>query len=264
MAGDQSGRPAQGPQRRPAWRRFLPLSFILLATVAVIASGAHRYLTLDELVASRARLAGWVTANQMLALGTYGLAYVVAVTLSIPGASLLTVAGGLLFGGFLGGTVAVIAATIGATLLFLAAGSSFGDLLRDRAGPFVARLREGFEEGAASYMLFLRLVPAFPFWAVNLAPALLGIPLRTYVWTTAVGILPGTFAFAFAGAGLDSVALAQKQAYETCLASGVQGCAMHLSLSQLVTPQLIGAFAALGLVALIPVLMRRWRARRQG
>jgi uncharacterized membrane protein YdjX (TVP38/TMEM64 family) len=264
MTGHDTGTATQEGKSRPAWRRFLPLAVILLATGAVVASGAHRYLTLDELVASRGRLAGWVSANQALALMAFALVYVVAVTLSIPGASLLTVTGGLLFGGFLGGSVAVVSATVGATLLFLAAGSSFGDLLRDRAGPFVSRLREGFKEGAASYMLFLRLVPAFPFWAVNLAPALLGIPLRTYVWTTAVGILPGTFAFAFAGAGLDSVALAQKQAYESCLASGVQGCAMHLSLSQLVTPQLIGALAALGLVALIPVLMRRWRANRQG
>jgi uncharacterized membrane protein YdjX (TVP38/TMEM64 family) len=142
----------------------------------------------------------------------------------------------------------------------MVARTSFGEVLRLKAGPFLSRLQAGFEQDAASYMLFLRLVPAFPFWAVNLVPALLGIPLRTFVWTTALGIIPGTFAFAFAGAGIDSVASAQKQAYEDCLASGAQGCQMQLSLHQIVTPQLIGALVALGLVALIPVLVRRWRA----
>ena len=244
---------------RPGWVRFLPLGLLALALVGFIASGLHRYLTLVAFIGSREQLATWVSAHQVLALLGFVLVYTVAVAVSVPGASLLTVAGGFLFGGLVGGAAAVIAATLGATLVFLAAGTSFGAMLQARAGPFLTRLQKGFEQDAAAYMLFLRLVPAFPFWAVNLAPALIGVRLWTFVWTTFVGIIPGTFAFAFAGAGIDSVALAQKQAYESCLASGAQGCTMHLYLHQLVTPQLIGAFAALGVVALIPVLVRRWR-----
>ena len=117
-------------------------------------------------------------------------------------------------------------------------------------------------QDAASYLLFLRLVPAFPFWLVNLAPALLGVPLRTFVWTTAVGIIPGTFAYSFAGAGLDSIAAAQKQAFLACVATGATDCKAHIYLHQLVTKELVLAFAALGVVALIPVVIKRWRARR--
>ena len=252
----------QGTRARPGWRRFLPLGLLALALVAIVASGLHRYLTLEAFIGRREQLAGWVEAHHFLALLIFVVAYTMAVAVSVPGASLLTVAGGFLFGGLIGGTAAVVAATLGATLLFMAAGTSFGAMLQARAGGFLARLQKGFEQDAAAYMLFLRLVPAFPFWAVNLAPALLGVRLWTFVWTTFVGIIPGTFAFAFAGAGIDSVALAQKQAYESCLASGAQGCTMHLYLHQLVTPQLIVACVALGVVALIPVLLRRWRTAK--
>ncbi|MGL4975055.1 MAG: TVP38/TMEM64 family protein, partial [Bosea sp. (in: a-proteobacteria)] len=120
---------------------------------------------------------------------------------------------------------------------------------------------EGFREDAASYMLFLRLVPVFPFWLVNLAPALAGVPLSTFLWTTLVGIVPGTFAFAFAGAGLDSVVAAQAAARASCLAAGRTDCSAGLDLKALVTPQLLTAFALLGLVALVPVIWRKLKAR---
>jgi uncharacterized membrane protein YdjX (TVP38/TMEM64 family) len=183
------------------------------------------------------------------------------VAFSLPGALLLTIAGGFLFGGLVGGSVTVFSATAGAALIFLAARSSLGVMLRNRAGPSLAKFREGFERDAASYLLFLRLVPLFPFWLVNLAPALLSVPFKTFVWTTFVGIMPGTFAYSFAGAGLDSVAAAQKQAFDACVASGAKDCKAHIYLNQLVTKEMIIAFAALGFVALIPVLLRRWRAR---
>jgi uncharacterized membrane protein YdjX (TVP38/TMEM64 family) len=113
-----------------------------------------------------------------------------------------------------------------------------------------------------SYLLFLRLVPAFPFWLVNLAPALLGVPLRTYVIATFLGIIPGTFAFALTGAGLDSVLLAQQQAYEQCLAQNAssEACTFDLDPAGLLTPELLLAFAALGVVALIPAIVKRvWK-----
>ncbi len=247
------------PARRSPFLRFAPLAAIILATGALLASGAHRRLTFENLLSSRDALQGFVEAHRFAAMALYAGVYTGSVAVSLPGALLLTIAGGFLFGGLAGGAITTFAATAGATLIFLAARSSLGELMRERAGPSLARFREGFERDAVSYLLFLRLVPVFPFWLVNLAPALLDVPPWTFVWTTFVGIMPGTLAYSFAGAGLDSVVAAQKEAYAACLASGAAECKAHVYPGQLVTRELIIAFAALGLVALVPVALRRWR-----
>ena len=228
---------------------------------AIFASGAHHYLTFENLLASRESLRGAIASHPVWSLAAYSLVYITAVALSVPGALILTISGGFLFGWLLGGLAAVMSATLGAILIFLAARTSLGAILREKAGPSIARFREGFEQDAASYLLFLRLVPVFPFWLVNLAPAILNVPLRTFAWTTLIGVLPGTFAYAFAGAGLDSVAAAQRQAFDACIASGGPDCKAHIYVRQLVTPQLLYAFAALGIVALIPVFLKRWRGK---
>src|SRR5262249_35752035 len=110
-------------------------------------------------------------------------------------------------------------------------------------------------------LLFLRLVPIFPFWLVNLVPALCGVPLATFVAATALGIIPVTFAFAFVGAGLDSVIAAQQAAYQSCLAAGGPDCRLEFHMKAALTPELLGAFVALGVLALIPVGVERLRAR---
>jgi uncharacterized membrane protein YdjX (TVP38/TMEM64 family) len=112
----------------------------------------------------------------------------------LPGAAVLTLAGRFLFGWFWGGLASMIAATIGAVLVFLIARTALGEPLAARAGPWLAKLRQGFQEGAFNYLLFLRLVPIFPFWLVNLAPALLGVSFWTYTLATIIGIIPGSFA----------------------------------------------------------------------
>lgn len=260
-AAERDSPAGAGPQGRSAFWRWLPLALIAAALAAVWFSGLTRYLTFEQLLASREKLSGFIDSRLAVALLIYAAIYVLAVALSLPGALVLTIAGGFLFGGWLGGAVTLVAATIGATILFLAARTSLGETLAAKAGPMVGRLREGFREDAASYLLFLRLVPVFPFWLVNLAPALFGVPLRTFLWTTLVGIAPGTFAFSLAGAGLDSVANAQQKAFEGCVAAGNQGCTVSISPQQLVTKELILAFAAIGVVALIPVLLKKWRVR---
>ena len=143
--------------------------------------------------------------------------YIVVVALSVPGGALLTITGGFLFGWLVGGLSTVIGATIGATIVFLIAKTSLGETLAAKAGPWMAKLSEGFRNDAMNYLLFLRLVPAFPFWLINLAPALLNVPLSTFVIATFIGIIPGTFAFAFLGAGLDSIIDKQREAYQACL-----------------------------------------------
>jgi uncharacterized membrane protein YdjX (TVP38/TMEM64 family) len=124
------------------------------------------------------------------------------------------------------------------------------------------RLADGFRTDAFSYLLFLRLVPLFPFWLVNLVPALCGVRLRTFAGATALGVIPGAFAFAFVGTGLDSVIAAQESTYNACLVVGRQDCRLDFDLKAAITPELFAALAALGILALLPVVVKRLRARR--
>ncbi len=248
-------------RRSPVWRRYLPLAVLAMAMAAFFATGFHRLLSFDAVLDYRGELQASVAKHGLLAIGGFIIVYTTAVALSVPGATLLTVMAGLLFGGMVGGAAAVFAATLGATLVFLIARSALGQSLAQKAGASLTRILDGFREDAASYMLFLRLVPIFPFWLVNLAPALAGVPLSTFLWTTLLGIVPGTFAFAFAGAGLDSVVAGQAAARASCLAAGRTDCSAGLDLKALVTPQLLTAFALLGLVALIPVIWRKLKVR---
>jgi len=248
---------------RKSWlRRLAPL--IVLAAVAglIISQGWHNLISFQQLALNQQALQAWIGENLIGALAVYMGIYIVVVALSLPGGAVLTVAGGLLFGWLIGGVVTVVAATLGATAIFLIARSSLGEPLAARAGPWLGRFRSGFQENALSYLLFLRLVPVFPFWVVNLAPALLGVTLRDYVVATALGIIPGTFAFAFAGAGLDSVLAAQREAFQACQAAreaGDPACSFQFDPGTLITPELLIAFAALGVVALIPAIVKKLR-----
>lgn len=249
---------------------WLLLAGLAVLLVAVFATGAQDRLSPRALVTDYAAFKDFVAAHRGPAVGLYALIYVVAVALSVPGGLVLTVAGGLFFGWQVGGLVTILSATLGATLLFLLARTTLGAALAARAGPRLEALRDGFREDAASYLLFLRLVPLFPFWLVNLAPALLGVGLRVFVVTTLVGIAPASFAFTVIGSGLDSVVAGQAEALRLCeRASGQAGnCTVSLDLSTFVTPGLLAAFAALGVIALIPAVVKRvWRpraARRTG
>jgi uncharacterized membrane protein YdjX (TVP38/TMEM64 family) len=262
MNADLTTSDTSDPKRRPRWRRFLPLVVIVVLMVLIFATGLHRQLSLETLVRHRAALDSFVSEHLLSALMAYAAIYIATVALSLPGAVFLTIAGGVLFGAILGGSVTVIGATIGATIIFLIAKSAFGEHLVRRAGPLAAKLADGFRADAFNYLLFLRLVPLFPFWLVNLAPALFGVRLATFVIATALGIIPGTFAFAFVGAGLDSVIAAQGKSYMECEKSGRADCRIDFDIGSALTPELLAAFVALGVVALIPVVVKRLRARR--
>jgi uncharacterized membrane protein YdjX (TVP38/TMEM64 family) len=247
----------------PAWRRYMSLLVLAGLMALVFAMGWHRLLTLDGIAANRDALQASITRNWPLAMLGYAALYAAVVALSLPGASVMTLSGGLLFGWFFGGLAAIVGATLGATAIFLIARSAFGETLRAKAGPSIAKLQDGFKEDAMSYLLFLRLVPAFPFWLVNLAPALLGVPLVTYVIATFIGIIPGTFAFASVGAGLDSVISAAKAEHATCIAAkSAAACKLSINAGSLITKELLFAFAALGVTALIPVALKKWRNPR--
>ena len=131
--------------------------------------------------------------------------------------------------------------------MFLAARTAFGDMLRGRAGSAVQRMRSGFEQNAVSYMLFLRLVPVFPFFLVNLAPAFLGVPLRVFVLTTFFGIIPGTFVYASLGAGLGDLIGEES-----------------IDLGLIFEPRYLLPILGLAILALVPVVVKRLRGGSQG
>ena len=229
------------------FKRVAPLLALAALVAAAFAFGLEKYLTLDALRDNRAALTAFVQAHGAASAVGYVIAYAVVVALSLPGATIMTLAGGFLFGAPIGAPLSIVGATLGATLLFLIARSALGDVLRERAGPFLARMADGFRKDAFSYLLFLRLVPAFPFWAVNLAPALLGMPLAPYVAATALGIIPGAAVYSAFGSGLGQVFDAGGEA----------------RLQDVFSPTLIGALVGLGLLSLLPIVLRRLREARR-
>ncbi len=243
-----------------ACKRFAPLVVVAGVMLLVFAMGWHRKVTVENIVALRDHFHVVLAEHRVVSVLAFVALYAGAASLSLPGCPILTATGGMLFGWLVGGLATMVGATIGATVLFLIARSAIGGILNDRAAPWLGKLRQGFKEDALSYLLFLRLVPAFPFWFVNVAPAVLGVPLKTYVIATFFGIMPATFAFASAGAGLDSVIMAAKAEHARCVAeNGAEVCKLTIHASSLVTRELLVALVLLGVVALLPVALRRWR-----
>lgn len=181
----------------------------LLAVAGLIAlawgSGVARYLSFEALAEHRAALAAWVAARPAQAAAAYVAAYVAVVALSLPGGVVMTLAGGFLFGAWLGAALTVAGATAGACLLFLAARSALAPLVAGRAAGLLDKVRPGLERDGFFYLLTLRLIPVVPFWLLNLAPALVGMPFGAYAAATAIGIIPGTAVFAGIGAGLGEI-----------------------------------------------------------
>ena len=231
--------------------RAIPLLVLAGGLVAFFALGLHKYLTLDLLRENREALKAWVESNGALAIILFIAAYVVVAAFSLPLGTLLSVTGGFLFGSIFGAAWIVIGATIGSTLLFLVAKSALGEPLRLRFAAQIRRMEEGFRANAFSYLLLLRLVPLFPFWLVNLAPAFLGVSAVTFVVTTIVGIVPGSFVFASIGNGLNAL-------FEA-------GGNPDLSLIGLVSrPDFYVPIIGLVVLSLIPILYRALMARKPG
>lgn len=240
--GDRTAEAHAASSRPRTLLRLLPLGAVLIAFLLFYFLGVGDYFSLKVLKHYRWILAAFVEEHAIVAPACYLLLYAATVAVSFPTAGFLTIAGGFLFGASLGTVLAAFGATLGATLLFLMARTSLGDLLAQRAGPRMQRLHEGFQEDSFSYLLFLRLVPVFPFWLVNLAAALFGMNLPPYLAATAIGILPTTFVLAYFGEGLSTTIKEQ------------QPISLHL----------LVALALLGLLALLPVGVRRWRRGRTG
>jgi uncharacterized membrane protein YdjX (TVP38/TMEM64 family) len=185
--------------------RFVPLLVLAALLAVAIASGIRSELSWASLAAHRAALAGFVASHLLLASAAYVGLYVAVIAVSIPGAEVLTISGGLLFGTWLGGALAALSATCGSSLLFLAVRAALAPAVAAKAGARLERFRPLLERHAFRGVLTLRLIPLLPFWLVDLIPALLGIRYLPFLAGTALGILPATFIYAGLGAGAGQV-----------------------------------------------------------
>lgn len=225
--------------------RLLPFGLLLLGLVLFFALGFERYVSLEALRDNRHALVQWVARAGTAAWLAYIAIYALIAALSIPAGALATIVGGFLFGPALAAGLVIVGATAGATVLFLAARYAFADYLRAKAGPAIRRMEQGFNENALSYLLFLRLIPIFPFFLVNLAPAFLGVRLGTFVIGTAIGIVPGTLVYALVGDGLGAVLDAGQR-----LDTGI-----------IFQPRFFAPIIGLALLALLPVAYKTLRRR---
>ena len=221
-----------------SWKRLLPVAVLATGMLVFFALGLDDYLSIEVLRQHRHALAALVADMPVVAVVLFAGVYAASTAFSLPGGAALTVTGGFLFGVWIGTAAAVIGASIGAIIVFLAARSAFADRLQARAGPTLRKMERGFRNNALSYLLVLRLIPLFPFFVVNVVPALLGVSFGTYVVGTFIGIIPGTFVYASLGAGLGSIVDATAEP----------------SLKMAFTPEVITALLGLALISLLPVL----------
>jgi len=221
------------------------LGKISIAVGIALAMGAFfyfdlgRFLSLTALKENRDSLLVFTDANFARAVGIFIAAYVIVTGLSLPGAVILTLAGGFLFGPVLATLLVNIGATTGATLAFLTARYLLRDTVEQKFGKWLGPFQEGFAKNAFNYLLTLRLIPLFPFFVVNLVSGLTRVNAWTYLTATAVGIIPGSFVYAYAGRQLGSIN----------------------SLKEIASPNVVGAFVLLGLLALVPVAYKRFAAK---
>lgn len=222
-------------------KKVIIVGILALGVAAFFYFGLGEYFSLTVLQENRDRLLDFTAANYLLAMVIFVGVYIAQTAFSLPGGAILTMAGGLLFGAVFGTLLVNIGATVGATLAFLAARYVLRDWVERKFGATLEPLQNGFADNAFSYLLMLRLIPAIPFFVLNLAAGLTRMRLGAYAAATALGILPGSFVFAYAGRKLGSIN----------------------SLGEILSTPVILAFVFLALLALLPVVYRKLKARKQ-
>ena len=226
-------------------KRWAPLTVLIVLLGLFLHFQLYHYLSFTSLKIHRSALLAWTEQHLMLAILGFMLMYIIGVASSMPGAFFLTFVGGFLFGPWLGTLSVIISATLGATLVYLAVKLALRDWVTKRSAKWLKSMEKGFKDNALSYLLFLRLVPIFPFFLVNIVPALLGVPLATFIIGTFLGIIPGTFVYVLVGNGLGHV-------FDTNATP---------NLSILSDPVLLGPLIALALLALVPIAYQRFKQR---
>ncbi len=226
---------------KPYQKKILIILFLILVIVAIRLTGVHKYLTFENLQTQKDVLQNYVNGNYLLAVIIFILIYAVSVAFSIPGATILTLTGGLVFGTILGAVYVNVGATAGAIGVFLFARYLLGAKLQEKYAEKLAKFNKEIETNGYSYLLTLRFIPLFPFWMINLFAGLTKIPLRTYAWTTAFGILPGSLVYTYTGNQLNTIN----------------------SVKDIFSWNILFAFVLLGLLALFPTILNHIKKRKK-
>ena len=225
--------------------RWLPLLLVILIVVLSFVFGWHEFLNFQTLQAYYQQLHSYTVNNYSLSVLAFMLVYALIVTFSIPGAVFITLLGGFLFGVVAGTFYVVISATVGATLIFLIVQTAVGQWLAKKASGWVMRMEQGFQRDAFNYLLFLRLVPIFPFWVVNIVAAVLNVRLRAYFFATLFGIVPGSAVYVSVGNGLSSLIQAGKAP----------------DLGVIFQPKILLPLVLLAVLSLVPVIYKKLKTR---
>ena len=220
-------------------------AYLLLAAFAVLAVALHvggftNAVTTENLLSRREMLKDVASSHPLLAPLVFGLVYIAVAAFALPVAAILSMLGGFLFGTWGGAALVLISATVGATIVFLLARSALGRPLRRKAGPLHARIAANMNDNAFGYLMFMRLVPLFPFVLVNLVAALFDVRLRQFVVATLIGMAPATVVYANIGRQIGEIS----------------------NPKDLVSPGVIAALTASGLLVLTPSIYRQWIAAR--
>ncbi|MDF1646904.1 MAG: TVP38/TMEM64 family protein [Legionellaceae bacterium] len=226
-------------------KRWGLLSFLLLLLGLFFYSGLHHYLSFQQLKLHRVELLSWTQTNLLLALLLFACIYMLAVAVSIPGAWFLTLTSGFLFGPMLGTTIVILSATLGAFFVYLAVRFALRDWISEKTTKWLKAMEKGFQNDAFSYLLFLRLVPLFPFWLINIIPALLGVSSRVFILATFLGIIPGSFIYVLVGHSMGHV-------FDTNQTP---------SLAIIKDPIVFLPLLGLGLLALVPIIYRQFKQK---
>ncbi len=223
-------------------KKQLLLLFLLVALIVLARSSPlGSILTFENLKQHRESLVLFVQAHYGLSVLSFIAVYVLTASLSLPGAAILTLAGGFLFHTAAGTLYVNLGATAGATFAFLSARYLLGERLQEKYQGQLRKFNDEIERNGSSYLLTLRLIPVFPFFLINFLSGLTNIPLWTFVWTTSLGIIPGTVVYAFAGQQIGSLN----------------------SFSEILSTRMIVAFVILALFALVPAIWRRLRRGKE-
>jgi len=222
-------------------KRLLIVILIVLLVAVIRYSGVGEYFTLENIRRNKEALEAFVEASFPVAALVFIGVFVLMAALSIPGAAVLTIAGGYLFGTIPAAVFVNIGATIGAALAFLVSRHLIGKWVQDKYGRRLKKFNDELLRNGKYYLLTLRLIPIFPFFLINLFAGLTRIHLWTFAWTTSLGIIPGDLAYSFAGNQLNYLK----------------------SPEDILSPQILAAFLALALVAIAPVIVGKLRKKRQ-
>lgn len=222
-------------------KKYVPIIIILVLASGAIFFDLHKLLSFSVLQDNQDAIENFINDKYIISILIYFSVYIVIVGLSIPGATFMTLLGGFVYGHIIGTILVVLAATFGASLLFLSAKTAT-DGLAKKSGKWVKKMQGGFQDNAFSYLLTLRLIPIFPFVAINLAAAILQIPFRTFFFGTLIGIIPGSFVYVSLGVGLKEII---KQP--------------NFSASVILEPKVLIALTGLGMLSILPIIYKHWK-----